>query len=194
MAYTFTTWTACTDPASNSRTLDWSESGMAGQFPGLYLEALRQAALLRHAVVPYSGSVLLSDAVMMQPGIVQAAELCRWIDYLAWDSADAAGSSPGWVLPSHWADVPPPADSPPIWTKLDGDSPMLSEIGDAERIFMTDAAYQFPPLIDQVKWNLLGPWLRQAKKCIAAKTRVRTGAYPGPWTLTDYAPGWALGS
>jgi hypothetical protein len=98
MPYTFTSWTACTDPAANARTLDWSLAAMVGQPAGLYLEALRQAAALRHSVHA-AGGVTDPGGLLMQPALVQADKLLNFIDGVAWDYAP--DDTAGWIVSTY---------------------------------------------------------------------------------------------
>lgn len=103
MPYVFSDWEHCVDPAGNSVTLEWTEAGMRGRPAGLYLEALRQAAVLRVKIHKGAGGFLLDAPVLMTPvpetyamggrneGMIHRVpslpEMLRAIHTVAWDAA-----------------------------------------------------------------------------------------------------------
>lgn len=155
MAYTFTSWTDCTDPASNSRTLDWSESGMRGQPPGIYLEALRQAAILRNAV--YYAGVDAPGVVSPQPCLVELGTLIEYLDAVAWHTVYAGGANGYWADPASITDYSGTADEP---TSIDSEAALLTAIGAGSRIAAPTSI---------VGATLDGAWMRQVKACLQAK-------------------------
>ena len=152
---------------------------MRGQPPGLYLEALRQAAEARNDIVTTYLNPPPRPQISSELVLTSLAWTLYYIDTIAWDKASVLGSR-GWVLESHWNDPFPVFP----WHNVEGDAPMLAEIGDAARVNLGNNVYEFPPELSQIR-NTIGPWIRQVRKVIQAKTRVTSG--DPDYSLTDFS-------
>lgn len=182
MPYTFTSWTACTDPAGNARTLDWTASGMKGQPAAIYLEALRQAAALRIAVLDGSPSGFSHpDELPLGAPIFNRLSsytgTLLYLDEVCWTLWPQTGGS---YYSGAYA-----------WITADA-TPMYQG---AETTFLSGGAARIagPAVLTHGQlFALTAAYLRQLKGCLQAKTRTVS---PAPdYTIADYASGWALGS
>jgi hypothetical protein len=82
--------------------LDWTEEGMTGQPAGAYLEALRQAAVLRNGV-QYTTAGAPGAIATSEHGVVRLAALLLYIDTAAWYLGDETYW--GWLSPSAITDI-----------------------------------------------------------------------------------------
>ena len=166
MPYTFTSWTACTDPNGNSRTLDWSEAGMKGQPPGLYLEALRQAAAQRKAVEGASTPTrTLPPEWSPSHGIVALDALLEYIDATVW--ALSTSTSVGWVARSDVVDIDGETDLTGAWpAPITTQAALLTAAGHTTRIARPTS---FVGVFQ-------GAYLRQLYDVLKAKTVYQTYA------------------
>lgn len=150
MPYVFSDWEHCTDPAGNARTLDWSEEGMRGQPPGLYMEALRQAAAQRAAVAGgYVHPGLTHEVVPMHgiagipkqddPGDFLGLYMLLWyVDAVAWNNPGY--STAGWVNPAAVADIAGSTDLTGAWTApMNTTALLLEAIGQPSRLAIPES-------------------------------------------------------
>lgn len=184
MPYVFHSWTSCTDPEGNERTLDWSEEGMRGQFPGLYIEALRQAAIQRQSTY-YPGSLFnpLIPAHPWQVGysfvgerqtgsttpnmnmILEAIHRCAWDVGSFWTALD---NKSGWLRRSAIPDLDGvPVSEQQIPDVMHTQEDLLEAIGQDEAIplpVLRGGTYR--------SWEggLNGAYLRQIREVLMAKT------------------------
>ena len=164
MPYTFTSWTAYTDPNSVARTLSWDSSAMAGTFPGIYLEALRQACELRRPMQDHAGLSLYNwtTAMSIDYAFQRLNVLLPVIDAIVWETQLAAPwSLGGWVIPSEFADFSG-ADAVPVFSS---DADLLTAIGDSARV----------PVPTTLLGRFSGAWLRQCQKVLAQKVILWSG-------------------
>lgn len=160
MPYVFSDWEHCTDPAGNARTLDWSEAGMRGQPPGLYLEALRQAAAQRKAVEGVSTPTrALPPEWSPSHGIVALDTLLEYIDATVW--ALSTSTSAGWLARSDVVDIDGETDLTGAWPPaITTQAALLTAAGHTSRIARpTSFVGMFP-----------GAYLRQLYDVLKAKT------------------------
>lgn len=158
MPFVFTSWSACTDPAGNTRTLDWSEAGMRGQPPGLYLEALRQAAGMRARTD--GGYGLWLDPGEFVPGhaIVRLYALLNYVDTVAW-RLNVGETWRGWVDPAAVADIAGQSAWNAWPAVMQTEADLLAAAGHAARI----------PLPRSAVGPLNGAYLRQLRDVLSAK-------------------------
>lgn len=153
MAYVFTDWEHCTNPKGDSVVLDWSEEGMAGKFPGLYLEALRQAAILRESVSQHGWTEPVEFAAHV--GIdFPMGSLLDYIDAVAWDTWGVGGH--GWIAPADVYDLSGETDVP---GRMSTEASILEAAGYEDRIDKPDPIFGF----------LDGAYLRQLKAVLGIK-------------------------
>ena len=161
MPYTFTSWTACTDPAGNARTLDWSEAGMRGQPAAIYLEALRQAAALRAGVRAVSGATD-PGALVLQPALANLPALLGYIDAVAWHTP---ATEAGWIDPAELTDF----TGETAVGVMDSEAKLLAATTHAARI----------PKPAHVLEVISGAYLRQLRDMLRAKVNYSTGLIDG---------------
>ncbi|NLF18386.1 MAG: hypothetical protein GX595_14210 [Lentisphaerae bacterium] len=162
MPYAFSDWEHCTDHAGNARTLDWSEAGMRGQPPGLYLEALRQAAVQRHALqVAPSALWTAPDAVAVAHAITSLRWLCQYIDGVAWAIPTVAANGSGWIPPDSMGDLSGEIDA----VRIESESDLLAAAGLSSRVAMpaTSGTPRGQIMMD-------GAWLRGCRAAMQAKS------------------------
>ena len=166
MPYTFTSWTACTDPAGNARALDWSEAGMKGQPPGIYLEALRQGAAQRKAVEGGSTPTRTPPPEWSPShGIVALDALLEYVDATVW--ALSTSTSVGWLARSTVVDIDGETDLTGAWpAPITTEAALLTAAGHTARIARpTSFVGVFP-----------GAYLRQLYDVLKAKSVYQTYA------------------
>jgi hypothetical protein len=100
---------------------------MKGQPAGLYLEALRQAAVLRDSVRHVDG-VTDPVEIAMQPAMVKLPVFLEWLDAVAWNIPSGSPNE-GWVADP--SDFSGDASTPAV---LDSEADILAATGHATRI------------------------------------------------------------
>jgi hypothetical protein len=151
---------------------------MKGQFPGLYLEALRQACLLRLAAAEVDAAPY-NLPTELEPGYASFTSWVRlnnieWACWLLWQQ-ELSYPDPdhrAWLKKTYDDDIV-------MYPGTDGGEQFLS--GGVARIY-GHSYHEFGPLS--------GAWLRQLKGCLQAKI-----VYGWPHGVqTNYTSVWALGA
>lgn len=207
MPYVFHSWTSCTDPEGNERTLDWSEDGMRGQFPGLYIEALRQAAIQRQSTHqsgsfflrqiptnPWSGGYSFFGANHVENPVPSLNMLLEAIHICAWDVQHWTTPSPdyksGWLRRSEIPVLDGVPVSDPVGTQIPN---VISTPEDLLEAIGQEEAIPMPELLggSYRRWEggVPGAYLRQLREIFVAKTVVqRYHANPsGGESVTRYS-------
>lgn len=158
MPYVFTDWTHCTDPAGGSHVLNWSAPGGA-DFPVVYIEALRQAVLMRMQAANYSITGAPGE-VSSGYGMVSLYTVLNYIDTYAWYLG--SGRTPyywGWLDPAHVADI---AGDPNVFAwpaVMQTAADLLAAAGHASRITLSRS----------MVGSISGAYLSQLRDVLRAK-------------------------
>ena len=186
MAYTFINWNSYIDPLGVSRILDWTDTGILGKFPSVYIEALRQAALERLDVletpeyinpIPLLISATAPEERTSSYGIDGVFTLLEFIDKVAWLEAYYPGYSgyvDKWIDPQNFADISGRTDYSDVPGVMGTEADILEAIGQPTRI-------PFSP--ENIYGGISGAYLRQLKDVFMAKRYFRAYSYTNIYNL-----------
>lgn len=170
------------DPAGNTVTLEWTEAGMRGRPAGLYLEALRQAALLRYRIHQSTGLYLNANvllipvpetyamggrSVVMTHTVPSLPEMLRAIHNVAWDAeTEFSYTYNGMWTSGYWVDPATENLSGSAVTGLTGPGDRLVVEEDLLNAIGQSAVIPFP----NMAWGQISSaYLRQLRDVLMAK-------------------------